>query len=72
MVVVVSAVQKKRGHQRGVAREGQQLILSCLCVCIHFVFPGDKKLSDTKFYILSEFLIRCMITLADRGVDLET
>ena len=39
-----------------------------------FCFPRRQngKLSNTKFYILSEFLIRCMSTLADRGVDLET
>lgn len=44
VLVVGSAVQKKRGHQRGDTREGQQqskkqlqyLILSCLCVSILF------------------------------------
>ena len=38
-----------------------------------FCFPRRQngKLNNTKFYILSEF-IRCMTTLADRGVDLET
>lgn len=37
VLVVGSAVQKKRGHQRGVTREGQQQSKkSCLCVSILF------------------------------------
>lgn len=37
VLVAGSAVQKKRGHQRGVTREGQQQSKkSCLCVSILF------------------------------------
>lgn len=52
VIVVVSAVQKKRGHQRGVARdpEGQQLILSCLCVSI--LFSQATKWTVERYEIL--------------------
>ena len=52
VLVVGSAVQKKRGQQRGDTRERQQqskkqlhrltVAHSLLLMCIHFVFPGDK------------------------------
>ena len=72
VLVVGSAVQKKRGHQRGVTREGQQQSKkSCLCVSILFSQATKWKVEQYEIYILPEF-IRCMTTLADRGVDLET
>ena len=60
LLVVGSAVQKKRGHQRGVAREGQQLGQqlqggktqgACVNFFAQIPWPGLKKWRDFKYFI---------------------